>query len=757
MQHPNPKSPQFFALNDIQITAKPFVDAMETDRAYLRRLEPDRFLCWFRTQAGLEPNGEVYGGWESQGVAGQTLGHYLSALCLMFRASGDEEMKTRADYIVSELAECQRANGDGYVAATPNGKEIYARIAAGDIQSKGGFDLNGGWVPLYTFHKVLAGLLDAFKLCENKQALEVATLLADWCERVFGGLPHEQMQFVLSVEHGGMAESLAELFALTGEKRYLDLARRFRHDEFFVPALENRDELNGRHANTQIPKFIGYQRLHEVTGEEDWHLAARHFWNFVACNRSFAIGGNSNGEHFFPIDKFETAMREGTGPETCNTYNMLKLTRQLWAQNPDAALMDFAERALWNHILTSQHPGGGFVYYTGVRPESLRTYSDDCHSFWCCVGTGMENHARYGETIYAHQNDTLWVNQFIASKLNWREQNVRVAQQTEFPLEPRTQLRFEMDSPREFTLALRYPSWIEVGALKIAINGEDRFVDEQPGQYVEIRREWRSGDVLTVELPMKLRVELLPGSNNFAAILCGPIVLAGVHEDADNTPLPAARQPCILVAPSEIAAHFHPVEGRALTFQSHDLSRPDEITLVPFYNLHDQRYTLYFPLLPNEAAWQARQSEFAELARQQEILAARTLDEVRAGEQQSEVDHEFAGEKTTSGHDNERGWRHADDGGWFSYRLKVEEAPLELLCTYWSGDAPREFEVWVDDVLLSSEQIGGQSPGEFVDVSHRLEASSTKGKSAVAVKWRPKAGSVAGLNRCRVLRIEDAE
>ena len=385
-----PARAELFPLSAVQLLDGPFRQAMETDRAYLLRLDPDRLLHNFRVTAGLPSAAKPYGGWEEPRceLRGHIVGHYLSACSLMYAATGDRRLKERVDALVGELARCQEAlpkqgSHQGYLSAFP--EEFFDRLDAGKPV----------WAPYYTLHKIMAGLLDSNRYCGNAQALDVLNGMADWLDFRVGRLSHEQMQKVLEVEHGGMAESLAELYARTGEPRRLQLAKSFRHDAVFLPAAHGSDALTGLHANTQIPKFIGYQRLYELTGEREYGAAARDFWTFVARDRSFVIGGDSTHEHFFPVETFPDQVKTVVGPETCNTYNMLKLTAALFRAKPDGALMDFYERALYNHILASEHPGdGGFVYYTSMRPGSYRSYSHDFTDFWCCVGTGMENHAR---------------------------------------------------------------------------------------------------------------------------------------------------------------------------------------------------------------------------------------------------------------------------------------------------------------------------------------------------------------------------
>jgi len=760
-----------FDMADVRLLDSPFKSAMETDREYLLRLEPDRFLAWFRKEAGLKPKAEVYGGWESSGVAGHCLGHYLSACSEMFRATGDERMRSRVALIVDELAQCQKANGDGYVAAIPGGKKAFSEMRAGEVHPNGGFNLNGIWVPWYTMHKVMAGLLDAWTQCGNSRAREVLIALTDWIDGVVKNLDDAKMQSLLFVEQGGMAETLANLYALTGEPRHLALAQKFRHSAIFDPMAAGNDILNGWHGNAQIPKFIGYQRVYELTGAPKWGAAARNFWTFVTRDRSFNIGGHGLGEHFFPLDKFENAMTDVVGPETCNTYNMLKLTRHLYSLDAKAAKMDFYERGLYNQILPSQNPmTGGLVYYTAlVSSGAYRAYSDDFGCFWCCVGTGMENHALYGEGIYSSKGDRLLVNLFIPSELNWREQGITVTQSTKFPAEPRTEFRFKTSvtaTDRKLTVAVRYPGWVAPGALKLTVNGEAVSCSANPGSYAEVSRQWKNGDVLKVELPMRITTEFLPASKNYLSIFYGPLVLGGKLgceglSDRDfvgqgmsaKKRLPVSKTPAIVVAPAEIAAHIEPIDGQPLAFQTKGLLKPAELTLVPLYQIHEERYAAYWRLTTAET-WQTDMDHVAAAEKAQRELDARSVDFVQPGEQQPEVDHSFKGEETNAGIHGDMHWRDARNGGWFSYDMKVSAAgPLKLLCTYWGSDSAREFDILVDGTLVATEKLTGKEPGKLIDVAYPLPDSLLAGKNKVTVKFQAKPNQTAGgLFDCRVLK-----
>ena len=742
-----------FNLSAMRLLDGPFKQAQETGRAWLLRVDDDRMLHNFRVTAGLPSTAKPYGGWEDPKceLRGHSLGHYLSALALMHAATGDAEMKRRADYLVAELATCQaampgRGFGAGYLSGYP--PELFDRV---DRAQK-------VWAPYYTLHKIYAGLLDAHQLCGNTQALAVLRGMADWLDGRFGQLSREQQQKALGNEHGGMAESLAELYARTGEPRYLKLAEAFRHDAVYEPAARGEDKLTGLHANTQFPKFIGYERLYELTGDPAWHTAAQNFWTFVVRDRSFVIGGNSTHEFFFPVDQWEKQMQTLVGPESCNTYNMLKLTAQLMRREPSANLADFYERALFNHIRAHQHPGhGNFVYYTSLQPGSYRGYSREESDFWCCVGTGMENPARFGEAIYAQGADHLWVHQFIASEVRWGGATVR--QETAFPAEPATRFRLSLETPRTFTLSIRRPGWAGTG-FAVRVNGKAAPAVAQASGYVDLVREWRDGDRVEVALPMALSVDQLPRSEHFAALRYGPLVLAGKlgragMSDDDFRCQTASKDkvqawsdtPVLLAAsPEEIVAKIEPVPGRPLEFRTRGLARPADVTLAPFADVHDERYTVYWPVFADEAAWQryvAQRDPHRALRAQ---LAEGSVDFVLPGDADLERAHKQHGERSNTGVFKDRPWRDAADG-WFDYaRLKVQPGVAnKLVVTYWGSDGGgRVFDVLVNGTVLATQTLDNNRPDEFFDVEYPIPAEVIAGKEAVALMFRAKPGQRAG-------------
>jgi DUF1680 family protein len=742
-----------FPLPQVRLLDGPFRDAMRRDQNYLLSLDTDRLLRNFRVNAGLPTAAKPYGGWEAPDceLRGHIVGHYLSACSLMFASTGDARFKARVDTLVAGLAECQAAlatNGShaGYLSAFP--ESFFDRLEQGKPV----------WAPWYTLHKIMAGLLDANQHCGNAQALEVLTNMANWAQFRVDRLTSQQMQRTLETEQGGMTEVLADLYGVTGNTNYLQLAEDFNHQKVIGPLEQGEDRLDGLHANTQIPKIIGIAREYEFTGNPLFLTAAETFWNAVALHRSYIIGGDSDHEHFFPIPQFDRHLSQETC-ETCNTYNMLKLTREMFGLKPSAGDMDFYERALYNDILGSQDPKTDmFTYFMSLKPGHFKVYSTPENSFWCCVGTGMENHSKYGDTIYFHGADSLYVNLFIASELNWPEKGIFVRQETQFPESDTTALKIQARKPVTLALKIRHPAWA-VDGVKIAINGRKQKIESAPGSYFTINREWHDGDTVQIELPMRLHTEYLPDTTNQVALLYGPIVLAG-ELGTNNMPVPLARTqsefnnvpdpaaPAFVCSAAELPAHVKPVHGQPLTFRTEGIGRPQDVTLKPFYQIHRQRYAVYWKLLP-ETEWQAEAAQFAAETARRMAEESRVVDVVRAGEEQSERDHKMQGEKTQTGDSYGFKWREAT--GWFSYEVKVLPGrPLDLVASLRGGkQSAGDFDLFVDGQAVMAQP----SPNGANDVVFPLSPALTQGKQSVVVKFVAHPGkSIAGLGSLRVLR-----
>jgi DUF1680 family protein len=594
-----------FALSDVRLLAGPFRDAQERDARYLLSLEPDRLLHNFRVNAGLPPKAPVYGGWESEEpwvdirCHGHTLGHYLSAVAMMAASTDDARFAQRASYVVSELRACQAARGDGLVCAFPDGSKPLDDAVAGRRFTG---------VPWYTQHKIFAGLRDAHVHAATAGALPALVALAEWTWNATRAMSDDAMQHMLATEHGGMTEVLADVAALAREPKYLALARRFAHHAVLDPLAEGHDVLDGLHSNTQIPKLVGYQRVHELDGDAAYGAAALFFWETVTRRLSFVTGGNGDGEHFFPITEFAKRLGSAKTMETCCTHNMLRLTRALFAESPSSAHGDYYERALYNGILASQDPDSGMMtYFQATRPGYVRLYNTPTESFWCCTGTGMENHAKYGDSIYFHDAGALWVNLFIPSTVRWRARGLTLAQTTRFPDDASTRLAIGARRPVRATLRVRRPGWCD--GMSIAVNGHGTTATPDESGYVPIAREWRDGDVVDVHLPMTLRAEPLPGAPDYVAFAYGPVVLAGrlgtegvtpgaqliVNERTSGTMMNDPMEVPLLAGDRrDLVTRVRPVAGEPLGFETVGLGRPRDVRLAPYARLAHERYVLYW-------------------------------------------------------------------------------------------------------------------------------------------------------------------
>lgn len=523
---------QTFPLQEVKLLDGIFKNAEQVDLKYILSMDMDKLLAPYLREAGLSEKAKSYGNWENSGLDGHIGGHYLSALSLMYASTKNPDINKRIDYYLSELKRCQDANGDGYLGGVPDGKAMWRDISDGKIDAAT-FSLNKKWVPLYNIHKVFAGLYDAWVYTGNNTAKDMFIKLCDWATTTFGNLNEQQIQQMLKSEHGGINESFADAYKLTGQQKYMDLALKFSHKAILDPLRNQEDKLTGIHANTQIPKVIGFEKISEIEHKDDWHKAATFFWDNVVYKRTVAIGGNSVREHFHPINNFMPMIEDIEGPETCNTYNMIKLSKALYNQSGETKYIDYIEKALYNHILSSQHPEkGGFVYFTPMRPNHYRVYSQPETSMWCCVGSGLENHAKYGEFIYAHNDKDLFVNLFIPSELDWKEKKIKITQTTNFPEEGNTSIKLTEIKNENFNINIRIPNWASENDISVKINGKQI----QPiveGKYITLNKKWKKGDEINIDLPLSNRIEQMPDGLPYASIFYGPILLAAKTDTID--------------------------------------------------------------------------------------------------------------------------------------------------------------------------------------------------------------------------------
>ncbi|MDQ6473009.1 glycoside hydrolase family 127 protein [Flavobacterium sp. LHD-80] len=738
----------FFQLNEVRLLDSKFKNAMDKDAAYLLALEPDRLLSRFREYAGLSPKGKIYGGWEARGISGHSLGHYLTAVSLMYAATGDQRFKDRADYIVSELLECQKKKGTGYIGAIPDGDKIFNEVAAGNIKSQG-FDLNGGWVPWYTQHKVLAGLVDAYMYTGNKNAKEIAVAFSDWIDVTFKNLTKEQFQKMLDCEHGGMNEALANVYAITGNKKYLELSQRFYHEKVLNPLENQKDELAGLHANTQIPKVIGTARDYELTGNPKMHTVSDFFWKEVVNHHSYVIGGNSNYEHFGARDKLADQLSPNT-TETCNSYNMLKLTEHLYKLDPSSAYMDFYERVIYNHILPSQNPENGMVlYYFPLKSGEKKIFGTPDDSFWCCTGTGMENHAKYGEAIYAKGNQgDLYINLFIPSTLNWKEKGLKIKQTGNFPESNKVTFTIEEGSFKN-KIYLRVPDWAINASVKI--NGKKAVENLTSGSYFVISGNLKKGDIIEYTMPMNLHQQAMPDDQNKVAMLYRPVVLAG--ELGTNT-IKAREIPVLVTNDNDINNWLKISDENKLKFT---IENTQKTSLVPLYSVIDNRYMVYWNKFSTDE-WKVQKAVFEKQRLEEEALEARTLDHLRIGEMQPERDHEFEGKNTFTGEFQNMRWRDARDGGYFSFTMETKNSPqANLICTYFGSDGgKRSFSILVDGIVIAKEVLKSKKPNSFYDETYVIPKELVSNKTKITIKFLADQGNTAGgLFDCRLVKPEN--
>lgn len=766
-----------FPLSDVVLLSGPFQHARDLNIKTLLQYSTDRLLAPYRKEAGLQPKDSSYKNWE--GLDGHVGGHYLSAMALNWASVKNAECKKRMDYMVAELAACQEANannhpdwGRGYVGGVPNSAAIWSALKGGNFGP-----YRGAWVPWYNVHKTYAGLRDAWLYGGSEKAKDIFLKFCDWAINLTAGLSEQQMQAMLDVEHGGMNEMFADAFQITKDKKYLEAARRFSHHQILNPLSQGKDNLDNKHANTQVPKAIGFQRIGELTGDDAYQKAGSFFWETVTGGRSLAIGGNSRREFFPSALACTDFVTDVEGPESCNSYNMLKLTQGLFREKPDAKYIDFFERALYNHILSTQHPGhGGYVYFTPARPRHYRVYSSPNAAMWCCVGSGMENHGKYNEYIYTHQGNALYVNLFIPSELTWKEKGVKLRQQTAFPYEANIKLTV-VEGSGSFPLNIRYPSWVKGGALKIKVNGKAVAVKANPSSYVTLNRTWKKGDVVEVVLPMHTRIEHLPNVPEYVALLHGPIVLGAktgaeslrglVADDsrwghiAHGARLPIDKAPILVVDElAQLPAKLQPVKGKPLhfTFSNLKMENPVAVELEPFYSIHDARYMMYWMALTN-SQYRSYLDSLSVAEKEAIALQARTVDAVAPGEQQPEVDHGMQTSRSRTGTNQDRFYREAANGGYFSYNLNTDgETALSLLVQYWGAEwGSRKFELYVDDQKLATEDNTGRwNVSKFQTVEYKIPEEMLRGKKTIRVKFQSVQGNTAGgVYGVRLLRKEN--
>jgi DUF1680 family protein len=780
-------------LSRVRLLGGPLKLAQDADAKYLLELEPDRMMAFYRVRAGLAQKAQPYGGWDAGGrnLTGHIAGHHLSAVSLMYLATGDERFKTRADYLVSELKQVQDKNGDGYLSALEGGREMWAQVSKGDIRSSG-FDLNGLWSPWYTLHKTFGGLRDAYRHTRNSTALDVEVRFAEWAASVLAPMSDAQIQHMLNTEHGGMNEVLADLYADTGNRRWLDLSYNFEHRAFTDVLKRHQDNLNGKHGNCQIPKLIGSAARYGYNGDAGDIEAASFFWDRVTQHHSYASGGHGLAEYFGPADQLSPRV-DGRTCESCNVYNVLKLTRRLFSIRPDAFYADFHERALFNHVLASLDPQTGRSSYMvpvgrGVQQE----YQDMLQSFTCCVGTGMENHALHGDGIYFESgepaNPKLWVNLFAPSTIDFPIAGVNLKMDTGFPDGENATMTLDIGAPKKFTLAVRRPSWAGDG-FKLKVNGEDVEIPSlaslragsagghnvgtddrllQPGSYVEVVRTWRSGDTIQLALPKSLRLEPTPDNSQVASIMWGPIVLVGdLGPRRDRPGAPAAPPVPVLVAAGRpVDDWIVPSPSRTGNFIASQVARvpsqpapPADVALSPFYRTHRRTYSLYFDVV-TPAEFDSRAAQVVAERERTRKLEAATAGFVQPGDAQSEREFNYQSDPSNRPAPRTNGRSNRGGTGWFSFDLPVDaEQEMAVVVTYLNElglePAGGNFQILVEGTEIARFQTNSSATG-FYDAQYGIPGSLVTGKTKVTVRFQALAnGRIGPVFGVRMIRARE--
>jgi uncharacterized protein len=734
-------------LETVRLTGGPLKHAQDLELEYLLALEPNRMLAFFRRSAKLEPKAQAYGGWEGDGrqLTGHIAGHYLSAVSLAFAATGDARYKERADYMVNELKVIQDAQGDGYLGAQMDkdrvdGKLLFQQLTKGIIRSSG-FDLNGMWSPWYVQHKIFAGLRDAWRYTGNRTALDVELKFAAWAETILAPLNDEQIQHMLATEFGGMNEVLADLYADTGDPRWLALAGKFHHVAIVDRLAEMKDVLPGVHGNTQVPKLYGALKLYMYSGNQTEGAAAKYFFNEVTQHHTFATGGNTRNEYFGQPDQL-SPMIDGRTAETCNVYNMIKMSRTLFSLQTDIRDADYQERALFNHILASQDPDDGRVCYMvpvgrGVQHE----YQPKFQSFTCCMGSAMESHALHADGLYYESADKLWVNIYTPSVAQWKSAGVKLEVATDLPIGEKVTVKVTPQASKKFTLALRRPYWAGEG-FSVKVNGAALKTVAPASSYVEIARTWKAGDEVELVMPKTLRKEVLADNPNRFAVMWGPLVLAGDLGPAQTGRAAGPEVPVFVGTNQPVANWLKPVAGKPGAFRTSGVGLKQEIDFVPFYELPRRRYAIYWDMYsPTE--WTRREAEYRAREEKQKKLEAATVGFVQPGQMQAERDANQQGESTSPARAEDRFGRSATQ--WFSYDLPVDPShPLTLIVTYSNENrGPSACDVLVAGKKLGEQTGARRSPEQeirFFDVEYPLPTDLVSGKSKVTVRFEATGG-----------------
>ncbi|MCA0755451.1 glycoside hydrolase family 127 protein [Paenibacillus sp. N4] len=741
-----------FRLDQVTLTGAYHANAFAKELQYLHSYEADRLLAGFRETKGLEPKAEKYPGWENTEIRGHTLGHFLTACAQAYSSTKDPVLLEKLNYIVSELSESQFDSG--YLSAFPES-------LIDNIERK-----QPAWVPWYTMHKIIAGLISVYHATQSRAAFDTVVKLGDWVASRTSLWSDELQATVLAVEYGGMNACLYDLYKISGDRKHLDAAHKFDELPLFEAIRQGRDILKGKHANTTIPKFLGALNRYLAVGESErsYFEAAERFWDIVVYQHSYITGGNSENEHFGEPDKLD-GRRTDVTCETCNSYNMLKLTRELFKLTGDRKYADYYERNYVNAILSSQNPDTGMtMYFQPMATGYFKIYSSPFEHFWCCTGTGMESFTKLNDSIYFHNANELFINQYISSKLNWEEQQITLTQSSGIPENDRVTIKVETDgqAAKELKLHLRIPYWIK-GEIEAKVNGAPAAAERTEHGLV-IGRKWSDGDTLELTLPMGIIVSRLPDNKYAAGFQYGPVVLSAALGTED---LSKAQTGIMVQVPTRkmlvkdfiipagmspeqwldgIDRHLVKEEG-GLTFRLRHTDEDERLVFTPHYKQHRERYGIYWNIVEADSEQLKRHLE---LGRMEQLIKDATIDSVQVGNDQYELQHEIKGEETFGGAWDGQNGRLAHAGGWFSYKMAVEPGgDNQLQVTYFLLNHNRVMNIYVNGSLLVSEKLSPERKRQFVTQNYPIPAGLIDGKEHAEFKFVPedKVNGIYGMLR----------
>lgn len=719
-----------FSMKNVTLLDSYELNAFKKEVDYLKSLDADRLMRGFGDISGRKINAEKYGGWETSAIQGHTLGHYLTAVSQAFASSGDKELKKITDYMISVLEGCQLKNG--YLHAIP--ESHFDQIEKGNT--------SGTWVPWYSMHKILAGLIDVYTFTGNKDALTIASKLGDWVYSHTSKWTEETQKTVLNVEYGGMNDCLYNLYKYTKSENHLSAAHSFDEMSLFQPLSESKDILNGKHANTTIPKIIGALNRYTVTGEEYYLQVACNFWEMVIQNHTYITGGNSEWEHFGE-PKVLDAERTNCNCETCNTYNMLKLTRTLFKITGDKKYSDYYESTFINAILSSQNPTTGMTtYFQPMATGFFKVYSSPTDHFWCCTGSGMENFSKLSDSIYFHDKNSIFVNRYTSSSVVWEEKGLTITQNADLPT-----VTFTINGSANAKIVLRVPDWCEKKPT-VKINGNKKNVKVKNG-FIILDENWTDGDIIEYEMNMKVVAHPLPDNENTVAFKYGPWVLSANMGNRDmNTSttgvdvtiplLDATTSDILVVEKGTVKKWLRNIEenlvksddGLEFTLKGTN----QNLVFSPHYKQHTNRYGIYFTLADSKTKLPENQDD-------KYIV----VDSLPVGNDQYEFSHNLKSENSTSGNYKGLMFRDATSEGWFSYDMAVDNTATNYLkVKYYSGDVGRKFKIFVDDMLLADVTLQNPNPNNFYDVYYEIPQDMIGEKSVITVKFKAEKDSFAG-------------